>query len=141
MFDVLAKARTSPLLAQQLDWPKRVSMALDAAKVSINLHTSLYLHIGLLCRRHETACPNVFWQWKSVHEQNIVLIPVSCLNKTESFATHACSPNARCTSDHYITTVPPIFVLLDQSLPVKASFTSTAQQTWLSSLTTSVFAS
>ena len=34
MFDVLAKARTSPLLAQQLDWPKRVSMALDAAKVS-----------------------------------------------------------------------------------------------------------
>ena len=33
MFDVLAKARTSPLLAQQLDWPKRVSMALDAAKV------------------------------------------------------------------------------------------------------------
>lgn len=33
MFDVLAKARSSPLLAQQLDWPKRVSMALDAAKV------------------------------------------------------------------------------------------------------------
>lgn len=33
MYDVLAKARTSPLLAQQLDWPKRVSMALDAAKV------------------------------------------------------------------------------------------------------------
>ena len=34
MYDVLAKARTSPLLAQQLDWPKRVSMALDAAKAS-----------------------------------------------------------------------------------------------------------
>lgn len=33
MFDVLAKARSSPLLAQQLDWPKRLSMALDAAKV------------------------------------------------------------------------------------------------------------
>lgn len=33
MFDVLAKARSSPLLAQQLDWPKRISMALDAAKV------------------------------------------------------------------------------------------------------------
>ena len=37
MFDVLAKARSSPLLAQQLDWPKRVSMALDAAKVQILL--------------------------------------------------------------------------------------------------------
>lgn len=36
MFDVLAKARSSPRLAQQLDWPKRVSMALDAAKVSHN---------------------------------------------------------------------------------------------------------
>ena len=35
MFDVLAKARSSPLLAQQLDWPKRVSMALDAAKVGL----------------------------------------------------------------------------------------------------------
>ncbi len=55
MFDVLAKACTSPLLAQQLDWPKRVSMALDAAKVSINLHTFLHSHIGLVCRHHETA--------------------------------------------------------------------------------------
>ena len=35
MFDVLAKARSSPLLAQQLDWPKRLSMALDAAKVRL----------------------------------------------------------------------------------------------------------
>jgi len=55
MFDVLAKARTSPLLAQQLDWPKRVSMALDAAKVSINLHIFLHSHIGLICRHHKTA--------------------------------------------------------------------------------------
>ncbi|DBB01174.1 hypothetical protein WJX77_003342 [Trebouxia sp. C0004] len=39
MFDVLAKARTSPLLAQQLDWPKRVSMALDAAKGMLQLHS------------------------------------------------------------------------------------------------------
>ena len=37
MFDVLAKARSSPLLAQQLDWPKRVSMALDAAKVGLHI--------------------------------------------------------------------------------------------------------
>lgn len=49
MFDVLAKARTSPLLAQQLDWPKRVSMALDAAKVSISLQILLHSHIGLVC--------------------------------------------------------------------------------------------
>ncbi|KAL0047223.1 hypothetical protein WJX82_010034 [Trebouxia sp. C0006] len=39
MFDVLAKARTSALLAQQLDWPKRVSMALDAAKGMLQLHS------------------------------------------------------------------------------------------------------
>ncbi len=56
MFDVLAKARTSPLLAQQLDWPKRVSMALDAAKVSINLHMILR---WLVCRHHETALTDV----------------------------------------------------------------------------------
>ena len=42
MFDVLAKARSSPLLAQQLDWPKRVSMALDAAKVGV-------LHLHCIC--------------------------------------------------------------------------------------------
>ena len=33
LFDVLRKARTSPAFAQQLDWPRRLSMALDAAKV------------------------------------------------------------------------------------------------------------
>lgn len=59
MFDVLAKARTSPLLAQQLDWPKRVSMALDAAKVSINVQMLLRLHIELFCRHHETLVPDV----------------------------------------------------------------------------------
>ncbi|KAL3162493.1 hypothetical protein ABBQ32_010154 [Trebouxia sp. C0010 RCD-2024] len=39
MFDVLAKARSSSLLAQQLDWPKRLSMALDAAKGMLQLHS------------------------------------------------------------------------------------------------------
>ena len=33
LFDVLRKARTSQGFAQQLDWSKRLSMALDAAKV------------------------------------------------------------------------------------------------------------
>ncbi len=33
LFDVLRKARTSPAFAQQLDWSRRLSMALDAAKV------------------------------------------------------------------------------------------------------------
>ena len=45
MFDVLAKARSSPLLAQQLDWPKRVGMALDAAKVGHRpQHADTYSH-------------------------------------------------------------------------------------------------
>ena len=33
LFDVLRKARTSPAFAQQMDWSRRLSMALDAAKV------------------------------------------------------------------------------------------------------------
>ena len=33
LYDVLRKARTSQGFAQQLDWSKRLSMALDAAKV------------------------------------------------------------------------------------------------------------
>ena len=33
LYDVLKKARTSSAFAQQLDWSKRLTMALDAAKV------------------------------------------------------------------------------------------------------------
>ena len=33
LYDVLKKARGSPAFAQQLDWSRRLSMALDAAKV------------------------------------------------------------------------------------------------------------
>ncbi|DBA72008.1 TPA: hypothetical protein ACH3X2_010748 [Trebouxia sp. C0005] len=39
LFDVLRKARTSPAFAQQLDWSKRLSMALDAAKGVLHLHS------------------------------------------------------------------------------------------------------
>ncbi len=35
--DVIKKAATSKIFAQLLDWPKRLSMALDAAKVG-SLH-------------------------------------------------------------------------------------------------------
>lgn len=38
LYDVLKKARGTPAFAQQLDWSRRISMALDAAKVpSANL--------------------------------------------------------------------------------------------------------
>lgn len=33
LYDVLKKARSTPAFAQQLDWSRRLSMALDAAKV------------------------------------------------------------------------------------------------------------
>jgi hypothetical protein len=33
LYDVLKKARGAPAFAQQLDWSRRISMALDAAKV------------------------------------------------------------------------------------------------------------
>lgn len=36
--DVLRRARTSPALAAQLDWPRRLNMALDAAKGMLYLH-------------------------------------------------------------------------------------------------------
>ena len=35
LYDVLKKARGTPAFAQQLDWSRRISMALDAAKVCI----------------------------------------------------------------------------------------------------------
>jgi serine/threonine protein kinase len=37
--DVLKRARTSPLLAAQLDWARRLNMALDAAKGMLYLHS------------------------------------------------------------------------------------------------------
>ncbi|DBA83679.1 TPA: hypothetical protein ACH3X1_006228 [Trebouxia sp. C0004] len=39
LFDVLRKARTSPAFAQQLDWSRRLTMALDAAKGVLHLHS------------------------------------------------------------------------------------------------------
>ena len=34
LLDVLKKAATSATFAQQMDWPRRLSMAMDAAKVA-----------------------------------------------------------------------------------------------------------
>lgn len=39
MYDLLKQACGSPALAKQLDWPKRLSMALDAAKGMLYLHS------------------------------------------------------------------------------------------------------
>ena len=44
LFDVLRKARTSPAFAQQLDWSRRLSMALDAAKVQALVYSDLCKH-------------------------------------------------------------------------------------------------
>lgn len=35
LFDVLQKAAKVPSLAPQLDWPRRLNIALDAAKVRV----------------------------------------------------------------------------------------------------------
>lgn len=48
LFDVLRKARTSPPFAQQLDWPKRLGMALDASKVTQTAHV-MFVHLATLC--------------------------------------------------------------------------------------------
>ncbi|DBB01412.1 TPA: hypothetical protein ACH3X1_000077 [Trebouxia sp. C0004] len=39
LYDVLKKARGTPAFAQQLDWSRRISMALDAAKGVLQLHS------------------------------------------------------------------------------------------------------
>ena len=56
LFDVLSKARKNPALAPQLDWTRRLNMALDAAKVGpCMLH-----HFTLVrCRSHPAClkCP------------------------------------------------------------------------------------
>ncbi|DBB05340.1 TPA: hypothetical protein ACH3X3_010560 [Trebouxia sp. C0006] len=39
LYDVLKKARSTPAFAQQLDWSRRISMALDAAKGVLQLHS------------------------------------------------------------------------------------------------------
>ena len=38
LYDLLRQAGGSPALAKQLDWPKRLSIALDAAKGMLYLH-------------------------------------------------------------------------------------------------------
>ena len=51
LFDVLRKARSSPPFAQQLDWPKRLGMALDASKV---------LHAHVVTDMARTWCHDAF---------------------------------------------------------------------------------
>lgn len=66
MFDVLAKARNSPLLAQQLDWPKRLSMALDAAKVQILIRGACVMLQPRTCCTQETSLlvSKKAWTWE-----------------------------------------------------------------------------
>ena len=48
LFDVLQKARKNPALAPQLDWTRRLNMALDAAKVGASIgFLSIVLHSSL----------------------------------------------------------------------------------------------
>ena len=49
LYDVLKKARSTPAFAQQLDWSRRLSMALDAAKVISLSCPALATCSGLLC--------------------------------------------------------------------------------------------
>ncbi|KAK9807281.1 hypothetical protein WJX73_007482 [Symbiochloris irregularis] len=39
VYDILAKARKNPALAAQLEWPRRLAIALDAAKGMLQLHS------------------------------------------------------------------------------------------------------
>ena len=57
LYDVLKKARSTPAFAQQLDWSRRLSMALDAAKVIPchalpSLHALAMVHNYLLLLQH-----------------------------------------------------------------------------------------
>lgn len=58
LYDVLKKARSTPAFAQQLDWSRRLSMALDAAKVVCLPCLALLARPGLLCPR-ACFCPGL----------------------------------------------------------------------------------
>ncbi len=53
LYDVLKRARAKPALGQQLDWPKRLNMLLDAAKVGCcvkgkcSVHAAPHANVGL----------------------------------------------------------------------------------------------
>ena len=47
LYDVLKRARAKPALGQQLDWPKRLNMLLDAAKVGCCLNCKCSVHAGV----------------------------------------------------------------------------------------------
>ena len=60
LYDVLKKARGAPAFAQQLDWSRRLSMALDAAKVTallIIVEISPLLRFYLCCAVLHCAVP------------------------------------------------------------------------------------
>ena len=50
--DVIRKAATSEIFAQLLHWPKRLSMALDAAKVD-SLHCQRACNCSFVCHHHQ----------------------------------------------------------------------------------------
>lgn len=50
--DVIRKAATSAIFAQLLDWPKRLSMALGAAKVD-SLHCRHAYSHSFVCHHHQ----------------------------------------------------------------------------------------
>ena len=43
--DVIRKAASSAVFAQQLDWPRRLTMAMDAAKVSLLILSADLCHV------------------------------------------------------------------------------------------------
>ena len=47
--DVISKAAANPAFGQQLDWPKRLGMALDAAKVLWTMSHLAPLLAGCVC--------------------------------------------------------------------------------------------
>ena len=48
LFDVLKKANTDPVFAQQLSWCKRIQMALDAAKVGTETYHTTHSRSGTM---------------------------------------------------------------------------------------------
>ena len=86
MYDVLQKAANSPMvLAPQLDWTRRLGMALDAAKVSTMILTWSYAHANsyslAFCPPWDRTC------MLEVHDSDLTMPTPQILHAPPSFGT------------------------------------------------------
>ncbi|BDA45524.1 probable serine/threonine-protein kinase CTR1 at C-terminar half [Coccomyxa sp. Obi] len=84
LFDVLMKARSTPALGPQLDWARRLNMALDAAKGMLQLHTRQIIHRDL---KSPNLLVDKHWRVK-VCDFNLSRVETSAQDKSSSISAN-----------------------------------------------------